>query len=328
MSNESIISVNSLSRSFGDLEAVKTVSFDVMKGEIFGFLGPNGAGKSTTITMLCTMLAPSGGTATINGFDITHEQVRVRENIGIIFQENTLDEDLTAEENLNLHCAFYRIPKEERTTRVQEVLRMVELDDKASIIVGTFSGGMKRRLEIARGLLHYPRVLFLDEPTVGLDPQTRAHIWDYIMKLKEREGITIFLTTHYMDEAEFCDRVAIMDHGIIIALDTPDRLKRTVGGDVIELIAEDNARAQEEIRSAYGLEAVASGKMLSITVERGNEFLVSFVRELSTPIRSINMRRPTLNDVFLGMTGREIRDMEQKVNGFKKARHGPMMRRR
>ncbi len=324
--NEHIVTVTGLSRSFGELQAVKTVSFDVRQGEIFGFLGPNGAGKSTTINMLCTMLKPTGGSAQINGYDIASEKEKVRASIGIIFQENTLDEDLTAGENLMLHCKFYGVPKGERTARVAEVLKMVELEDKEKIIVGTFSGGMKRRLEIARGLLHYPRVLFLDEPTVGLDPQTRAHIWDYIMKLKEREGITIFLTTHYMDEAEFSDRVAIMDHGEIIALDTPDKLKSKIGGDVLELITEDNTAAIEEIRRSYGIEAKESGKVITLNVEKGNEFLVNFVKELATPIRSINLRRPTLNDVFLNMTGREIRDTEQKANGFKKRGHGPMRR--
>ncbi len=324
--SETIVTVSELSRSFGDLEAVKSVSFDVMKGEIFGFLGPNGAGKSTTINMLCTMLKPTGGSAHINGYDIATEKEQVRASIGIIFQENTLDEDLTAGENLMLHCKFYSVPKGERKDRIAEVLRMVELEDKEKIIVGTFSGGMKRRLEIARGLLHYPRVLFLDEPTVGLDPQTRAHIWDYIMKLKEREGITIFLTTHYMDEAEFSDRVAIMDHGVIIALDTPDKLKSKIGGDVLELITEDNTAAIDEIRRVYSIKATESGKVITLTVEKGNEFLVNFVREFSTPIKSINLRRPTLNDVFLNMTGREIRDTEQKANGFKKRGHSPMRR--
>ena len=252
----------------------------------------------------------------------------MRASIGIIFQENTLDEDLTAGENLMLHCKFYGVPKDERRARVNEVLAMVELEDKEDIIVGTFSGGMKRRLEIARGLLHYPRVLFLDEPTVGLDPQTRAHIWDYIMKLKEREGITIFLTTHYMDEAEFSDRVAIMDHGKIIALDTSYRLKGKVGGDVLELVTDDNKAAMDEIMAAYGLETKESGKIITLNVQKGNEFLVNFVKELSTPIRSINLRRPTLNDVFLNMTGREIRDTAQEQNGFKrKGRHGGPMRR-
>lgn len=318
---DKIIEVQGLKKSFGDFEAVKGVDFYVNKGEIFGFLGPNGAGKSTTINMLCTMMKPSGGQATIDGYDIEHQRVNVRGSIGIIFQENTLDEKLTANENLNLHCRFYKVPKSERETRIREVLRMVELEDKSDDIVETFSGGMKRRLEIARGLLHYPHVLFLDEPTVGLDPQTRAHIWEYIIKLKEREGITIFLTTHYMDEAEFSDRVAIMDNGVIIALETPDVLKNQIGGDVIELVTEDNEDAISVIESRYNKTAKATGSIITFNVEKGNEFLVEFVKSFPLQIKSINLRRPTLNDVFLKLTGRQIRD-EGNGNGKKMKRRG------
>lgn len=257
-----IIEVKSLGKKFGDLEAVKNISFEVKEREIFGFLGPNGAGKTTTINMLCTMLKPSHGTASVNGYSIINSPNEVRKSIGIIFQENTLDEKLTANENLLLHCRFYRVPKKERETRIKESLNIVELSDKRNKIVETFSGGMKRRLEIARGLLHYPKVLFLDEPTLGLDPQTRAHVWEFILKLKEKAGITMFLTTHYMEEAEICSRVAIIDYGKLIALDTPDELKSRVGGDIIEISTLDNKASKKEIESKYNKEVTENQKIL------------------------------------------------------------------
>lgn len=314
---EHIVEVKDLKKKYKDKEAVKGVRFNVEKGEIFGFLGPNGAGKSTTINMLSTIIQPSGGEAFVNGYDNVKEKNKVRASIGLIFQENTLDEKLTANENLKLHCKFYGVPKEKREERIQEVLEIVDLSDKRKNIVETFSGGMKRRLEIARGLLHYPRVLFLDEPTVGLDPQTRDHIWEYILRLKEKAGITIFLTTHYMDEAEICDRVAVMDHGELIALDTPDALKTNVGGDIIEIETTDNDEAENMIKETYGHEVKRTGEKLTFNVEKGNEFLVRFVKEFPIDILTVNLRRPTLNDVFLQLTGREIRE-ETVSNGHKR----------
>lgn len=314
---EHILEVKDLKKKYKDKEAVKGVRFNVEKGEIFGFLGPNGAGKSTTINMLSTIIQPSGGEAFVNGYDDVKEKNKVRASIGLIFQENTLDEKLTANENLKLHCKFYGVPKEKREERIQEVLEIVDLSDKRKNIVETFSGGMKRRLEIARGLLHYPRVLFLDEPTVGLDPQTRDHIWEYILRLKEKAGITIFLTTHYMDEAEICDRVAVMDHGELIALDTPDALKTNVGGDIIEIETTDNDEAEKMIKETYGHEVKRTGEKLTFNVEKGNEFLVRFVKEFPIDILTVNLRRPTLNDVFLQLTGREIRE-ETVSNGHKR----------
>ncbi|HLR02319.1 MAG TPA: ATP-binding cassette domain-containing protein [Virgibacillus sp.] len=314
---EHIVEVKDLKKKYKDKEAVKGVRFNVEKGEIFGFLGPNGAGKSTTINMLSTIIQPSGGEAFVNGYDNVKEKNKVRASIGLIFQENTLDEKLTANENLKLHCKFYGVPKEKREERIQEVLEIVDLSDKRKNIVETFSGGMKRRLEIARGLLHYPRVLFLDEPTVGLDPQTRDHIWEYILRLKEKAGITIFLTTHYMDEAEICDRVAVMDHGELIALDTPDALKTNVGGDIIEIETTDNDEAEKMIKETYGHEVKRTGEKLTFNVEKGNEFLVRFVKEFPIDILTVNLRRPTLNDVFLQLTGREIRE-ETVSNGHKR----------
>lgn len=303
-----IIEVKGLRKQYGELEAVKGVDLEVHEGELFGFLGPNGAGKSTTINMLCTMLNPTAGSATIGGYDIAKEKSGVRKTIGIIFQDNTLDEKLTAKENLLLHCRFYKVPAQERLSRIDQILEMVELSDRKDSFVGTFSGGMKRRLEIARGLLHYPKVLFLDEPTVGLDPQTRAHIWDYIIKLREEIGITIFLTTHYMDEAENCNKIAIIDDGKIIALDTPSALKDSLGGDIIQISTDNNEQAAMELEAKYGKKATEVHGILTFEVEKGNEFIVDFVKEAGYTIKSINVRRPTLNDVFLKLTGKQIRD--------------------
>lgn len=303
-----IMKVEGLRKFYKDLEAVKGVNFQVEEGEIFGFLGPNGAGKSTTINMLSTIVKPSEGDAEIYGYDIVKEKNKVRASIGLIFQESTLDEKLTANENLWLHCKFYGIEKKKREERIQEVLNIVDLTDNRKKIVEKFSGGMKRRLEIARGLLNYPRLLFLDEPTVGLDPQTRNHIWEYILKLKEKAGITIFLTTHYMDEAEICDRIAVMDHGEVIALNSPEKLKNELGGDVLEVSTEDNETAKAKIEEDYQKEVTETENILNFKVEKGNEFLVDFVKEFPIPILSVNLRRPTLNDVFLNLTGRAIRE--------------------
>ncbi|WP_147804237.1 ATP-binding cassette domain-containing protein [Alkalicoccus halolimnae] len=308
---ESIIEVNDLTKTYKKTDAVKHITFDVKEGEIFGFLGPNGAGKSTTINMICTMLAPTSGTISINGFDVKKQKDKVRESIGIIFQENTLDEKLTANENLMLHCRFYKVPKEKREERIREVLEIVDLVKERRQRVETFSGGMKRRLEIARGLLHYPKVLFLDEPTVGLDPQTRAHLWEYILKLKEKEGITMFLTTHYLDEAEISDRVAIMDQGEIIAMDTPAALKNELGGDIIELSTENNEKALAEIREKIdGAEVSMEEDTIHVKVASSDAFISTFIKTLTIPVTKLNIRKPTLNDVFLAFTGRKIGEAE------------------
>ncbi|WP_347861911.1 ATP-binding cassette domain-containing protein [Salimicrobium sp. PL1-032A] len=307
-----IISVKDLTKTYKKTKAVKEINFDVEEGEIFGFLGPNGAGKSTTINMICTMLKPTSGSIMINGYDVKKEKDKVRASIGIIFQENTLDEKLTANENLMLHCRFYNVPKEKRQERIHEVLEIVDLVDERKQRVETFSGGMKRRLEIARGLLHYPKVLFLDEPTVGLDPQTRSHLWEYILKLKEKEGITMFLTTHYLDEAEISDRVAIMDQGDIIAIDSPTALKDQLGGDMIELSTEDNRQALREIEEKVsGAEVSVEGDTIHLKVESSDAFISSFIKTLEIPITRLNIRKPTLNDVFLAFTGRKIGETKE-----------------
>ncbi|MEX1295202.1 MAG: ATP-binding cassette domain-containing protein [Candidatus Limnocylindrales bacterium] len=305
-----MVQVRQLARSFGPIEAVKGVSFEIHEGEIFGFLGPNGAGKSTTINMLCTLLRPTAGAATLNGFDVQRDRSDVRRSIGLVFQQPTLDEYLTAEQNLRFHAYAYAIPSELRDRRMREVLEMVDLWERRRSPVRTYSGGMKRRLEIARGLLHHPRVLFLDEPTLGLDPQTRRGIWNYLLELREREGLTIFLTTHYMDEAENADRIAVIDHGEIQALDSPAGLKAMVGGDLVTVGAADLDAAVAEIGERFGLEAVKDHDTLTFHVDGGEAFLPEFVRGFSQPITSIGLRKPTLDDVFLEVTGHEIRDEE------------------
>jgi ABC-2 type transport system ATP-binding protein len=303
-----MIDVNKLVRRFGELEAVKGVSFEVAEGDVFGFLGPNGAGKTTTISVLCTLLRPTSGRAAVNGFDVVRHRNDVRRSIGLVFQQPTLDETLSAEQNLRFHGYAYGVPGGVREERIREVLALVELWDRRRERVRTFSGGMKRRLEIARGLLHHPRVLFLDEPTLGLDPQTRRRVWGYLSDLRARENLTIFLTTHYMDEAENCDRVAVIDHGQIVALDTPGRLKSDVGGDLITITTRDGRSAANELRRQFGLAPRVADGTVSFQVPAGEAFLPELVRGLDQPLEAISLRRPTLDDVFLHLTGHEIRD--------------------
>ncbi len=303
-----IIEVENLVKRFGDLVAVDDISFNVEEGEIFGFLGPNGAGKTTTINVLCTLFKPTSGRARLAGFDVVRQQNQVRRSIGLVFQDPSLDLRLNALQNLNFHAYVYGVPRAVRKKRIEEVLRMVELWDRRREEVRNFSGGMRRRLEIARGLLHYPKVLFLDEPTLGLDPQTRHHIWDYILHLRKRESITIFLTTHYMDEAGVADRIAIIDYGKIVALDTPDALKRMIGGDIITLKTENAEAAMAEIRHQFGIEAQKDSQGVFFEVPNGEEFIPLLVNNFKTDLHSISMRRPTLDDVFLKLTGREIRE--------------------
>ena len=304
------IEVRDLKKSFGDVEAVRGVSFEVAPGEVFGFLGPNGAGKTTTINMLCTLARPSGGTALVAGHDVVTARDDVRRNTGLVFQDQTLDGYLTAEQNLKLHAELYGVESALVPARMEQVLRMVGLWERKDGGVMTFSGGMRRRLEIARGLMHSPRVLFLDEPTIGLDPQTRASIWRYIGELKEREEITIFMTTHYMDEAEFCDRIAIMDNGKIVALDTPEALKAEVGADRVRIQTEDDEAAIAALGERFGLEAKISEGAVTFLVESGEEFVPRLFAELGIAIKSVSVARPTLDDVFMRYTGSTIRDAE------------------
>jgi ABC-2 type transport system ATP-binding protein len=307
------IEVHDLRKSFGALDAVRGVSFEVAPGEVFGFLGPNGAGKTTTINMLCTLAKPSSGTARVAGYDSVRERDDVRRNIGLVFQDPTLDGYMTAAQNLRLHAELYGVESALVPARMEQVLRMVGLWERKDAGVMTFSGGMRRRLEIARGLMHSPRVLFLDEPTIGLDPQTRSAIWRYIAELKEVEEITIFMTTHYMDEAEFCDRIAIMDQGEIVALDTPAALKAEVGADRVRIETEDNEAAIAALAEQFGIEAQPSEGAIAFFVQSGEQFVPRLFAELGLAIRSVSVSRPTLDDVFMSHTGSTIRDAEEST---------------
>ena len=307
------IEVAGLEKRFGDVEAVRGVDFRVETGETFGFLGPNGAGKSTTINILCTLARATAGTARVAGHDVATERDEVRRSIGLVFQDPTLDSDLTAEQNLRFHAELYGVPRAVLDQRIDDMLRMVGLTERRGSVVQTFSGGMKRRLEIARGLLHSPRVLFLDEPTIGLDPQSRASVWDYIRALREREDITVFLTTHYMDEAEHCDRIAIMDAGRIVALDTPEALKAAVGKDRVQITTTDDEAAIAALRSRFGIEAGMHSGEVTFAVADGERFVPRLFAELGVSIRSVSVSSPSLDDVFLAHTGTTIRDAESSA---------------
>jgi ABC-2 type transport system ATP-binding protein len=305
------IQVRGLVKRFGEIEAVRGVEFEVAPGEVFGFLGPNGAGKTTTINMLCTLMKPTEGWATVAGHDVVTERDDVRRNIGLVFQDPTLDNYLTARQNLRLHAELYGLQSDLVEPRMRQVLQMVGLWERKDSAVGTFSGGMRRRLEIARGMMHSPRVLFLDEPTIGLDPQTRRSIWEYIRELKEREEITIFMTTHYMDEAEWCDRIAIMDNGEIVALDSPEKLKAQIGKDRVAIHTDNNEAAIAALDEQFGIEGrVAEGAVI-FGVPSGEEFVPRLFAELGIPIKSVSVSRPSLDDVFMSHTGTTIRDAEE-----------------
>jgi ABC-2 type transport system ATP-binding protein len=307
-----VIETNKLTRSFNSLTAVDKLDITVESGEIFGLLGPNGAGKTTTISMLCTILKPTSGTARVNGFDIVKEATQVRKSIGIVFQDPSIDDRLTGRENLFMHANLYGVPTSEQKNRIDSILKLVELEDRANDLMRTYSGGMRRRLELARGLIHYPKVLFLDEPTLGLDPQTRDHVWKYIRELKETHDITVVLTTHYMDEADrLSDRIAIMDYGKIIALDTPPKLKETLEGDVITIKANNLDALFSVITEQMGLQKtrIVNGT-IEITVRNGEGMLPRIVETATQNkiyVESISLREPNLEDVFLHYTGRMIR---------------------
>ena len=305
------VAVTGLTKRYGPVWAVDDVDLTVESGEVFGFLGPNGAGKSTTIKMLCTLVEPSGGSATVGGYDIVRQRDDVRRNIGLVFQDPTLDQYLTAEQNLRMHAELYGVPRAQLGPRMTQVLEMVGLEDRRKARVSTYSGGMKRRLEIARGLLHSPRVLFLDEPTVGLDPQTRSSIWRYINELRRREDITIFMTTHYMDEAEYCDRISIIDHGRIVVTGTPEELKASVGKDRVQLTTADDEAAIIALEAKFGLTAQIAEGQVTFAVGEGEHFVPRLFAELGVPIRAVSVSRPSLDDVFMSYTGTTIRDAEE-----------------
>jgi ABC-2 type transport system ATP-binding protein len=305
-----IITVENLVKRFGDITAVNDVSFQIDEGTIFGFLGPNGAGKTTTINILCTLLAPTSGRAFISGHDCIREPSSVRKSIGIVFQDTTLDKDLTAYENLLFHAYLYDVARPEMKKRIYDSLHFVGLFDRKNDLVKKFSGGMKRRLEVARGLIHRPRVLFLDEPTLGLDPQTRANLWEFVVELPKKHNVTIFMTTHYMEEAEVCDRIAIIDNGKIISTGTPEELKKTVGGDVIYIRTSENKKAKGKIEELFDVKVSEKDSELFFTSIRGDACIPELIKALGDTVHSVRLQRPTLNDVFLKMTGRAIREEE------------------
>ncbi|MFZ2456045.1 MAG: ATP-binding cassette domain-containing protein [Candidatus Altiarchaeia archaeon] len=306
-----IVTAN-LTKKYDNLVAVDNLNLKVEKGKIFGLLGPNGAGKSTLLSMLCTIINPTAGSARVNGFDITKESSKVRQSIGIVFQGMSVDDKLTGRENLRFHAMLYNVPASVIESRIDDVLRLVELDDRADSILKTYSGGMIRRLEIARGLLHHPAVLFLDEPTIGLDPQTREHIWDYIRDLAKEEKLTIILTTHYMDEADqLCDEIAIIDRGVIKIRDTPENLKDFLSGDNVDIRTKlPDILASGLVGSDFIIEVNVKPDTLLLKVRDGSKnapHIIDIERDLSVPVDSIRINEPTLNDVFLHYTGKEIR---------------------
>ena len=326
------IETKSLTKSFGDLVAVNDISFSVEKGEIFGFLGPNGAGKSTTMMIFTTLLKPTSGKALIAGFDVMKDAKHVRENIGFVQQETTVDEYLTGRENLLLQAKLNHIPKNEINQRIDEVLDLIELSDKQDEAVVTYSGGMRKRLDIAGGLLHHPRVLFLDEPTVGLDIQTRRKIWQYIKKIHTQFDMTIFLTTHYMEEADsLCDRIGIIDHGKIQVIDTPKNMKNDLGNEIISLVIESNNNYDSFLLELKKIEFIKKfnedDSKLTLFTSNGTEVIPQIFQissELGIKIKSISLTQPTLDDVFISYTGHEIRDDDSKYN--RRREHAKMKR--
>lgn len=309
--NESseVIQVNNLTKRFSHITAVDNISFAIKRGDIFGFLGPNGAGKTTTLNMLCTLINPTKGDALVGGFSIVKNPLMVRKNIGIVFQESTLDNHLTVKENLYLHAKLYGMTNNDFKKQLHKVINLVELDDKLNTPISELSGGTKRRIEIARVLLHKPKIIFLDEPTIGLDAQTRNKIWEYLLKIRKEENATIFLTTQYIHEAEICDYIGVIDYGEIVALNTPENLKSTVKKDTIEIATIDNQKTLLQIKENFkDISACQIGKNIIIQTERGETKLPQILDIIDSKIISINLTRPTLEDVFLNLTGRKIRD--------------------
>lgn len=328
------IETKSLTKSFGKVIAVNDISFSVKTGEIFGFLGPNGAGKSTTMMIFTTLLKPTSGQALISEFDVMTDAKKVRENIGYVQQETTVDEYLTGRENLLLQAKLNHIPKNQIKQRIDEILELIELSDKQNDAVGTYSGGMRKRLDIAGGLLHRPKVLFLDEPTVGLDIQTRRKIWEYIKKIHKEFNMTIFLSTHYMEEADnLCDRIGIIDGGKIQVIDTPENLKNAMGAEVISIIMENSTNRDSFLSKLKEIEFVNNitedGTKLTLFVSNGTKvipIIFQISSELEITINTISLTRPTLDDVFLSYTGHEIRDDDSGFN--QKREHAKMKRSR
>ncbi|HWQ65366.1 MAG TPA: ATP-binding cassette domain-containing protein [Methanospirillum sp.] len=308
-----ILDVSNFSYAYGDVQAVRDISFQVRKGEIFSFLGPNGAGKSTVINSLITLLPQQSGNVTIAGHNLRTEQPAVRQSIGIVFQQITLDKDMTVRETLDFHGDIYRMDHASKSARIEELLSLVELKEKSDTLVDTLSGGMKRRLEIARGLMTRPKILFLDEPTIGLDPQTRQKTWEYLRSVNQ-EGTTIFMTTHYMDEADLLsDRIALMDHGTIIIHGTPEELKSSLGNDIIYLETSDIERTRQSLTGVIGIREMSKvdGKLMISAEQDGARLLPEIIRYLSEQamvVQAVSLRKPSMDDVFMHYTGTEMRD--------------------
>lgn len=324
MSQQAIVKVQGLTKVFGQLKAVDGVSFEVEEGEIFGFLGPNGAGKTTTINILTTLLRASGGTATIDGLDIHKHPNEVRRTVGVVPQEYTADEDLTGIQNIILCADLYGLPRSNSKPHAVELLKLVGLEDAAERKVSTYSGGMRRRLELASGLINYPKLLFLDEPTLGLDVQTRTAVWDYIRMLKVEYKMTLFLTTHYLEEADsLCDRIAIIDHGHIVKIGTPGELKASIGGDVIVVgVAETGPDISADIKSIPLVKDVKKTdheyRIKSEVGEESSIQIIDLVRSRGLHVTKISLTKPTLDEAYLELTGRSIRDEEtNKMDMFK-----------
>ncbi|MDG6986095.1 MAG: ATP-binding cassette domain-containing protein [Nitrososphaerota archaeon] len=324
MSDRDIVKVEGLSKSFGNLKAVDGVTFEIKEGEIFGFLGPNGAGKTTTINMLTTLLRATSGKAEIDGLDIHKHPNEVRRRVGVVPQEYTADEDLTGLQNIILCADLYGIPRSNSKDHALELLKLVELEDAADRKVSTYSGGMRRRLELASGLINYPKLLFLDEPTLGLDVQTRTAVWNYIRMLKENYGMTLFLTTHYLEEADLlCDRIAIVDHGHIIKIGSPSELKSSIGGDIITVgVAESGPDISADIAKLPLVKDVKkSDHEYRIKSEVGEESsikVIDLVRSKGLHVTKISLTKPTLDEAYLEFTGKNIREEEaNKMDSFK-----------
>lgn len=313
MSKSIILDVSDFSYAYGHVQAVSDVSFQVKRGEFFSFLGPNGAGKTTVINTLITLLPMQSGTVTVAGHDLIADRAAVRKAIGIVFQQITLDKDMTVRETLDFHGDIYQMDRIEKMHRIAELLRLVELEEKADSLIQTLSGGMKRRLEIARGLMTRPEILFLDEPTIGLDPQTRQKTWEYL-RMVNKEGTTIFMTTHYMDEADILsDSIALIDHGKIITRGTPEELKTGLGKDIIYLETTDNQSVSPLIRNLPGITDIqqCEGKLMIFSGNDGAQVLPDIIRcidEGAIGIQSVSLKKPSMDDVFMHYTGTEIRE--------------------
>ncbi len=309
---DNIIETYNISKKFDDFTAVDSVNLEVERNSVYGVLGPNGAGKTTLISMLCTILHPTSGTATVNGYDIVKQAKEVRGSIGIVFQSRALDDILTGREHLEMHASLYGVPKEVRSKRIEEILDLIDLGEKADEFTKTYSGGMKRRLEIGRGLIHYPKVLFLDEPTLGLDPQTREKIWEYIEDLNKREDITVLLTTHYMDEADkLCDKISIFDKGNIVTTNSPKNLKRELKADTITLMVDDPEKFQNLAKDLdFIKEIFVMDGEIKLMVERGENLItkvVNFAGQNGIEVKSVELDHPNLEDVFIKYTGSKMK---------------------